>query len=61
MREKLLDFHKKWYSANIMNLVVVSNYTIELMESWSIEKFSPIKNFDVEVPNFEKPEAYPVG
>jgi len=61
MRDNLLNFHKKWYSANIMNLVAISNQPIDEMEKWATEKFSVIKNFDVEIPNFEKPEAFPVG
>lgn len=61
MRDHLMNFHKKWYSANIMNLVILSNQTIDQMEKWATEKFQEIKNFDVEIPNFEKPEAFPKG
>jgi insulysin len=61
MRENLLNFHKKWYSANIMNLVAISNQPMDQMQKWAEEKFSIIKNFDVEVPNLEKPAAYPIG
>jgi insulysin len=32
IREALLDFHKKWYSSNIMKLCVSSNHTLEQLE-----------------------------
>lgn len=32
IREALLNFHKTWYSSNIMRLVVSSNQSIEKLE-----------------------------
>ena len=61
IREHLLNFHKAWYSSNIMHLVVISNHSIADMEKWASEKFSAIKNFDVEVPNLGDPAPFPPG
>jgi len=55
MREDLLAFHKKWYSSNIMNLAISGNHTIEEMEGWVREKFGPVKNLDVTLPDLSKP------
>lgn len=29
VREKLLEFHKKWYSANIMKLTVIGRHSLD--------------------------------
>lgn len=55
IRETLLDFHKKWYSSNIMNLVISGKHSIEQMEQWTIEKFGPVENKDVVVPSYTEP------
>ena len=51
----MLDFHKKWYSANIMNLVVSGKHTIQQLEAWVIEKFSAVPNKDLALPDLGKP------
>ena len=55
IRDALLGFHKKWYSANIMKLCVVSNRDLETLEKEVIELFSEVPNLDVEVPNLGDP------
>ena len=57
MRQKLLDFHKDWYSANIMSLCVIGCESVETLQQWVVEKFSPVINKEVVVPNLceEKP------
>ena len=37
-----------------MNLVISGKHSIEQMESWVVEKFGPIENKDVEVPEYDK-------
>jgi insulysin len=37
--ENLKDFHKEFYSANIMKLVVSSKHSLEQMEKWAIQYF----------------------
>ena len=61
MRDHLLNFHKKWYSSNIMHLVVLSNSSIADLTKWVTEKFTDIKNFNVEVPFLGNPEPFPAG
>jgi len=51
IREALLAFHKKWYSANIMKLCVVSNKDMESLQNLVTELFSEVPNHSVEVPN----------
>lgn len=44
VREILIDFYKKHYSANIMSLVVLGKEDLDTLSSWSAEMFSAIKN-----------------
>ena len=55
IRENLLEFHKKYYSANIMHLVVTGKHTVEELEHWIISKFSDVVNKDVVLPDYSKP------
>ena len=61
MHESLLEFHKKWYSSNIMTLTVRSKHDIDSLEKWVTEKFSPVINKNVVVPNLGDPNPYPTG
>lgn len=54
VRKELLAFHEKFYSSNIMNLCVCGPHSIDVMEQWVIELFSPIKNLNILHP----PEDY---
>jgi insulysin len=56
IRESLLAFHKKWYSANIMELVVTGKHTLEYLEKWVTEMFSAVENKDVVEPNLGEPK-----
>jgi insulysin len=60
MHDSLLEFHKKWYSSNIMTLTVKSKHEIDSLEKWVTEKFSPVVNKDVVVPDLADPHPYPV-
>lgn len=55
IRENLLNFHKKWYSANIMKLCISGKHSIEQLEKWAVEMFSPVENKNVVVPDLGKP------
>jgi insulysin len=59
MRENLLEFHKKWYSSNIMCLTLSGGHSIETLEKWAIEKFGPVVNHKVEIPTLIEPHPYP--
>eukprot|EP00939_MAST-03C_sp_MAST-3C-sp1_P002054 g2054.t1 len=52
-RAALLKFHKDYYSANIMKLVILGKDSLETLEKWAIEKFSPIPNFNIKAPTCE--------
>lgn len=58
IRENLLAFHKKWYSANIMCLTVSSKHLLNDTEKWVTEKFSEVVNKDVEIPDLGLPAPY---
>ena len=51
IREALLNFHRTWYSSNIMKLCILSNKNIEEMEKLVNELFSEVPNKDVDIPN----------
>lgn len=44
-REEIIEFYETYYSANVMRLVVMGNQSLETLEAWAREKFSPIPNF----------------
>ncbi|KAI1307266.1 Insulin-degrading enzyme [Halotydeus destructor] len=50
VRAALLDFHKRWYSANIMSLVVLGKESMEDLVDIVVTKFVDIKNNQVTVP-----------
>lgn len=53
IRDELLKFHEKYYSANIMKLVVLGKEPLDQLTQWVIEKFSAIKNKNVPIPTFD--------
>mmetsp|Transcript_11475 Transcript_11475/g.13165 ORF Transcript_11475/g.13165 Transcript_11475/m.13165 type:complete len:1018 (+) Transcript_11475:130-3183(+) len=44
VREYLLEFYEKHYSANLMKLVVLGREDLDTLENWCKELFVPIKN-----------------
>ncbi|KAI3620705.1 hypothetical protein CBS9595_002672 [Malassezia furfur] len=58
IREELLKFHAKYYSANMMKLVVIGRESVEQLTRWVVEKFSSVPNKGNAVPRF--PES-PLG
>eukprot|EP01111_Echinosteliopsis_oligospora_P019988 TRINITY_DN9950_c0_g1_i2.p1 TRINITY_DN9950_c0_g1~~TRINITY_DN9950_c0_g1_i2.p1 ORF type:complete len:334 (+),score=76.57 TRINITY_DN9950_c0_g1_i2:333-1334(+) len=42
LREILLDFHKKYYSPNIMKLVILGSEPLDKLEEWAREFFEPL-------------------
>ncbi|KAK7206436.1 a-pheromone processing metallopeptidase Ste23 [Myxozyma melibiosi] len=52
VRDELLKFHAKYYSANVMKLVVLGREPLDVLEQWTIEKFSPVKNNNSSYPKF---------
>ena len=58
MRQSLLDFHKKWYSSNIMTLSISGKHSLDDLEKWATEKFTAVENKDVVVPDLGIPAPY---
>ena len=52
VREELLTFHRTWYSANRMKLVVLGREGLDELEAWVTELFSGIVNKQVAPPTF---------
>ncbi|XP_028137935.1 insulin-degrading enzyme isoform X1 [Diabrotica virgifera virgifera] len=50
VREKLLEFHNKWYSSNIMSLAILGKESLDELEEMVVKLFSSVQNKDVEAP-----------
>ena len=50
VREQLLAFYKRYYSANMMTLAVVGREPLDQLEEWVTRMFSPVPNNDVPPP-----------
>lgn len=55
VREELLDFYTRYYSANIMALVVLGREPIAVLRQWVTEKFTGIRNVDAEPLHITEP------
>lgn len=52
IRETLLQFHEKYYSANVMKLVILGQEPLRQLEEWAVSMFSDIEDKLVSVPVF---------
>ncbi|OAD72736.1 ubiquinol-cytochrome c reductase core subunit 1 [Phycomyces blakesleeanus NRRL 1555(-)] len=52
VREELLKFHNKFYSANIMKLCVIGKESLDDLTKWVVEMFSIIPNKKIDLPTF---------
>lgn len=43
-RDALLQFHRQWYSANLMTLCVVGKQSLDQLQEWVQELFSDVPN-----------------
>ena len=55
VRDELIDFYTRYYSANIMALVVLGREPITVLRQWATKKFSAIKNVDAEPLHITEP------
>ncbi|KAJ2388711.1 metalloprotease, partial [Coemansia sp. RSA 2603] len=53
LRDRLLEFYDKYYSANIMKLVVVGRDSLDQLTEWTVSKFSPIMSKGMTKPAFK--------
>ncbi|KAJ2866718.1 metalloprotease [Coemansia aciculifera] len=44
LREELIKFYQKYYSADVMRLVVIGNHSLDVLSEWVTSKFSAIKS-----------------
>ncbi|XP_037939985.1 insulin-degrading enzyme isoform X2 [Teleopsis dalmanni] len=54
VRDELLSFHKKWYSANIMYLSVIGKESLNELEEMVVGKFLEIENKNVVLPDWSR-------
>eukprot|EP00742_Colponemidia_sp_Colp-10_P005576 GILJ01005960.1.p1 GENE.GILJ01005960.1~~GILJ01005960.1.p1 ORF type:complete len:1056 (+),score=190.79 GILJ01005960.1:47-3214(+) len=52
IHEALLHFHQKYYSANTMNLCVMGRESLDTLEEWVREMYSPVPNLSISPPFF---------
>ncbi|XP_071646735.1 insulin-degrading enzyme-like [Temnothorax longispinosus] len=50
LRDRLKEFHKKYYSANIMTLCIYGKESLDELENMVVKYFCDIQNNEVEVP-----------
>ena len=55
IRDELLAFYDRYYSADLMRLVVLGNETLDELESLVVPMFSPVPNKPHEMPDIEVP------
>lgn len=55
IRQELLKYYNKWYSANIMNFCIIGRENLDTLSEWTDSLFSPIGNKDVTIPTFKDP------
>lgn len=53
-RQRLLDFHARYYSSNVMKLVVYGSQPIQDLEEWTTQHFSAIQNKDLNPPTYNE-------
>ncbi|CAO1620783.1 unnamed protein product [Sympodiomycopsis kandeliae] len=52
VRDELLRFHDRYYSANVMKLVVLGRESLEQLTEWVVENFSQVRNKGLAAPTF---------
>ncbi|KYM94749.1 Insulin-degrading enzyme [Cyphomyrmex costatus] len=50
VRNELLEFYKKYYSANIMSLSILSKESLDELENMIVDLFCEVRNNEIEVP-----------
>ncbi|KAI9204048.1 Metalloenzyme, LuxS/M16 peptidase-like protein [Polychytrium aggregatum] len=53
VRKLLLDFHSKYYSANIMKLVVLGKEPLDTLTEWVVRMFSDVPSLGIKPPAFQ--------
>lgn len=50
LRSRLLEFHEKYYSANIMTLCILGKDSLDELENMVVDLFSEVQNKEIEIP-----------
>ncbi|XP_011268023.1 insulin-degrading enzyme isoform X2 [Camponotus floridanus] len=50
VRDRLLEFHEKYYSANIMSLCILGKESLDELENMVVDLFNEVRNKKVKVP-----------
>ncbi|KAL1917702.1 uncharacterized protein VTP21DRAFT_3536 [Calcarisporiella thermophila] len=53
VRAELLKFYDRYYSANVMKLCILGRDSLDQLTKWTVEKFSEVRNTNIEPPRFE--------
>eukprot|EP00117_Sycon_ciliatum_P015742 scpid22605/ scgid15468/ Zinc-metallopeptidase, peroxisomal; Peroxisomal M16 protease len=60
IHQKLVTFHKTYYSANLMTLAVLGKESLNTLERLVQDTFSSVPNLKLKRPTFNTPAAFPV-
>lgn len=55
VREELLKFYKKSYSANLMKLCILGREDLDTLSEWAYDLFKEVPNIDRSVPEYDAP------
>jgi insulysin len=56
IRGLVIEFYEKYYSANLMSLVIYGKEPAESLRAWAVELFSAVVNKDIQMPHFGVPQ-----
>lgn len=54
VRDELLKFHDRYYSANVMKLVILGRESLDQLTEWAVDKFSGVRNKGLAAPSFPR-------
>ena len=55
IRDRIIAFYQKFYSANLMSLVIYGKEDTQQLKNWAVELFSGIENKEVVLPEYPLP------
>lgn len=55
LRERVIDFYRSHYDANVMTLAIVAPQSLDTLEEWVVERFADIPDNGLSVPTIDAP------
>lgn len=52
IRDLMIAFYRKYYSANLMNVTIYGQDSLDQLQNWAVEKFSSVPNQHIERESF---------